>query len=151
MTHIHRWGNSDALKWSLGPSLSLTNIQTAWLSSSSNIASSFLLLHQTSSLHPLLLTALYLINTELSLSLFFFFMTLSTTYSFPFTYMYWLSFFFLMWTIFKVFIEFVTILLLACGTLAPQPGIEPVPPALEGKVLTLGPAGKFLYWLSFAA
>ena len=48
-----------------------------------------------------------------------------------------------MWTIFKVFIEFVTILLLchvfggeACGNLAPQPGIEPAPLALEGKVLT---------------
>ena len=54
-----------------------------------------------------------------------------------------------MWTIFKVFIEFVTILLLfyvlgheACGILAPQPGIEPAPPAQEGKVLTTGPPGK---------
>ena len=51
---------------------------------------------------------------------------------------------FFMWTIFKVFIEFVIILLLfyghkACGILAPQPGIEPVPPALEGEVLTTGP------------
>ena len=51
-------------------------------------------------------------------------------------------------TIFKVFIEFVTILFLfyvgheACGIIAPQPGIEPAPPALEGKVLTTGPPGK---------
>ena len=61
---------------------------------------------------------------------------------------------FLMWTIFKVFIEFVPILLLflyfgffgreACGILAPQPGIEPAPPALEGEVLTTGPPGKSL-------
>ena len=59
-----------------------------------------------------------------------------------------------MWTIFKVFIEFVTILLLfsvfwffgckACGILAPQPGIEPALPALEGEVLTTGPPGKSL-------
>ena len=55
-----------------------------------------------------------------------------------------------MWTIFKVFIEFVTTLLLlfmffgceACGILASQPGIEPVPPALEGEVLTTGLPGK---------
>ena len=63
-----------------------------------------------------------------------------------------------MWTIFKVFIEFVTILLLfyvsvfclfvclfsreACGILPPQPGIEPEPPALEGKVLTTGLSGN---------
>ena len=55
-----------------------------------------------------------------------------------------------MWTIFKVFIEFVTMLLLfyvlvfwpeACGILAPQPGTEPAPPALEGEVLTTGPPG----------
>ena len=54
-------------------------------------------------------------------------------------------FFFLMWTIKKVFIEFVTILLLfyvlifgqeACGILAPRPGIEPTAPGLEGKVFT---------------
>ena len=47
-----------------------------------------------------------------------------------------------MQTIFRVFIEFLTILLLfyvlffdykACGILAPWPGIEPKPPALEGK------------------
>ena len=46
-----------------------------------------------------------------------------------------------MWIIFKVFIESVTILLLfytfwlcgpeACRILAPQPGIKPIPPALE--------------------
>ena len=48
----------------------------------------------------------------------------------------------------KFLIEFVTILLLfyvfwffgheACGILAPQPGIKPTPPALEGEVLTTG-------------
>ena len=30
----------------------------------------------------------------------------------------------------------------ACGILAPWPGIEPVPPALEGEVLTTGPLRK---------
>ena len=30
----------------------------------------------------------------------------------------------------------------ACGILAPWPGIEPTPPALEGEVLTTGPPGK---------
>ena len=30
----------------------------------------------------------------------------------------------------------------ACGILAPQPGIESRPPALEGEVLTTGPPGK---------
>ena len=29
-----------------------------------------------------------------------------------------------------------------CGILTPQPGIQPTPPALEGKVLTTGPPGK---------
>ena len=52
-----------------------------------------------------------------------------------------------MWAIFKVFIEFVTIWLLFCfwffdheahGMLAPGPSVEPVPPALESKVLTTG-------------
>ena len=33
----------------------------------------------------------------------------------------------------------------ACGILAPQPGIEPAPPALEGEVLTTGLPGKSLY------
>ena len=65
-----------------------------------------------------------------------------------------------MWTILKVFIEFVTVLLLfffffnclfffvwlfgheACGILAPQSGIEPTPPALKDEVLTTGPPGK---------
>ena len=32
----------------------------------------------------------------------------------------------------------------ACGILAPRPGIEPTPPALEGKVLINGPPGKSL-------
>ena len=50
--------------------------------------------------------------------------------------------------ILKVFIEFVTILLLfyilvfgheTCGILAPQPGIKLAPSALEGEVLTTGP------------
>ena len=63
-------------------------------------------------------------------------------------------FFFLMWTIFKVFIESVTILLLfyalvvfgltTCRILAPRPGIKSEPPALEGKVSTTGPPGTFL-------
>ena len=54
-----------------------------------------------------------------------------------------------MGTVFKVFIESVTILLLfyvlglfgheACGILVPWPGIEPTPPAIEGEVLTTGP------------
>ena len=34
----------------------------------------------------------------------------------------------------------------ACGILAPRPGIEPTPPALEGEVLTTGPPGKSLRW-----
>ena len=59
-----------------------------------------------------------------------------------------------MWTIFKVFIELVIILLLffmfwffgheACGFLAPRPGIKPATPALEGKVLTTGLPGRSL-------
>ena len=58
---------------------------------------------------------------------------------------------FLVWTIFKVVIEFFTVLLLfyvlvfghkACGILTPWPGIEPTPPALEGEVLTTGLPGK---------
>ena len=32
----------------------------------------------------------------------------------------------------------------ACGILAPRPGIGPVPPAMEGKVLTTGPPGMSL-------
>ena len=60
--------------------------------------------------------------------------------------------FFLMSAILKVFIEFVTILLLfyvllflgrkACGIWAPWPGIEPVPPALEGWFWTTEPPGN---------
>ena len=62
-----------------------------------------------------------------------------------------LDFFFLMGTIFKVFIEFVTILFLlyglvlglkARGTLAPQPGTEPALPELEGEFLTTGSPGE---------
>ena len=59
-----------------------------------------------------------------------------------------------MWTIFfKVFIEFVTILLLfyvlvfwprGIWDLSSRPGIEPTPPALEGEVLTTGLPGKSL-------
>ena len=33
----------------------------------------------------------------------------------------------------------------ACGIIAPQPGIEPTPYALEGEILTTGPLGKSLY------
>ena len=33
---------------------------------------------------------------------------------------------------------------MACGILVPQPGIEPISPALEGKFLTTGPPGKSL-------
>ena len=62
--------------------------------------------------------------------------------------------FFLMYTIFKVFSEFITILLLfyilsfwpqACGILAPQTGIELAPPSLKDKVLITGPPGKSPY------
>ena len=63
-----------------------------------------------------------------------------------------------MWTIFKIFIEFVTILLLfsvlvsfffvfgheACGISAPRQGVKPAPTALEGEVLTPGLSGKSL-------
>ena len=57
-----------------------------------------------------------------------------------------------MWTIFKVFVEFFTILFLfcvwdifghkACGILAPQLGIKPMAPASEGETPTAGPPGK---------
>lgn len=30
----------------------------------------------------------------------------------------------------------------ACGILVPRPGVRPTLPALEGKVLTIGPPGK---------
>ena len=36
----------------------------------------------------------------------------------------------------------------ACGILAPQPGIEPTAPALEGGFLTTGPPGK-AHFLAF--
>ena len=60
-----------------------------------------------------------------------------------------------MWNIYKVFIEFVTILflfyILGCsfgceeyGILVPGLGVEPTTPVLEGKVLTTRPPGKFL-------
>ena len=59
---------------------------------------------------------------------------------------------FFMWTIFKVFIEFVTTLLLffmfwffgpeACGILVSPTGIEPVSSVLQGEVLTTEPPGK---------
>ena len=58
-----------------------------------------------------------------------------------------------MWTIFRVFVEFVTILhlfyvldfgLKASEILHLQPGIEPTPPVLEGEVLTTEPPGKSL-------
>ena len=65
-------------------------------------------------------------------------------------------FFFLMWTILKVFIEFVTILPLlfvfwlfgqeAYGILAPQPGIKPTPHALEGEVPTIDCQGSPLLY-----
>ena len=55
-------------------------------------------------------------------------------------------------TLFKVFIAFVTILLLLyalflfgleeCRILNPQPGTEPEPPGFEGEVLTPGAPGK---------
>ena len=64
----------------------------------------------------------------------------------------WLPIFFhdfLMWTIFKVLIEFVTIFFLfwffghkARGILVSQLGIKPAPPAWAGKVLTTGSLGK---------
>ena len=59
-------------------------------------------------------------------------------------------------TIFKVFIEFVTILLLfyiyiyfffgheTCEILTPQPRVEDAPPILKGKILTTGLPGKSL-------
>ena len=36
----------------------------------------------------------------------------------------------------------------ACGILAPQPGIEPAPPALEGKVLTTDRQGSPFFAIS---
>ena len=63
--------------------------------------------------------------------------------------------FFLMWTIFKVSVQFITILILlfmfcfflswswGMLDLVTRPGIELMPPRLEGKVLTTGEPGKF--------
>ena len=54
-----------------------------------------------------------------------------------------------MWAIFKVLIQFVTILFLvyvfgheACGILVPQPESETVRLAFEADILTTGPPGK---------
>ena len=65
-----------------------------------------------------------------------------------------------MWTIFKAFTEFVTVLLLffmfcvfgheACGILVTQPGMEPVLPVLEGEVLTTGLPGKSSFRFAFS-
>ena len=35
----------------------------------------------------------------------------------------------------------------ACGILGPWPEMEPIPPALEGEVLTSGPFLEFWCWL----
>ena len=56
-----------------------------------------------------------------------------------------------MWTIFKVFIELVTLFLFSIfwprgmWDLTPWPGILPAPPALGSKVLTVGPPEKSLF------
>ena len=34
---------------------------------------------------------------------------------------------------------------LACGVLVPRPGMKAEPPAWEGRFLTTGPPGKFLF------
>ena len=64
-----------------------------------------------------------------------------------------------MWTIFKVFIDFVTLLLLLfmlwffdcklCGILAPQPGVEPARPVLECEVSATGQPRKSLFFSFF--
>ena len=41
----------------------------------------------------------------------------------------------------------------ACGILAPRPGIEPAPPALEGKSQPLNHQGSLslvIFWLNFS-
>ena len=54
----------------------------------------------------------------------------------------------LKWTIFKVFTEGVTVLLVLlfghkeCGILVPPPGIKLAPLVSEGEVLSPGPLGK---------
>ena len=58
---------------------------------------------------------------------------------------------FLVWTLFKLFTEFFTTLLLfyafvslpqSCVIFAPWPGVKPSPPSLGGEILTIGPLGK---------
>ena len=84
------------------------------------------------------------------------FLVLETNALYPldFFFFWW---FLLMWTIFKVFIEFVTILLLfyffffffwlrGMWDLIFQPGTEPAIPSLERKVLTTGLPAKSLLW-----
>ena len=61
----------------------------------------------------------------------------------------------LMWTILKVFIEFVTTFCFmlchkACGIFVPWPGMEPIPPALKGEVLTIRLPGKSCPYLYLA-
>ena len=62
-----------------------------------------------------------------------------------------LGIFFLMWTILKSLLNLLQYCFCfmfwffgheACGISAPQPGIEPTPPTLQGKVFTTGPPGK---------
>ena len=36
----------------------------------------------------------------------------------------------------------------ACGILAPTPVVEPIPPAVKGEVLTTGPPGKSLHFIT---
>ena len=38
---------------------------------------------------------------------------------------------------------------MACGVLVPQPGMEPMSPALQGGFLTIEPPGKSQYPLPF--
>ena len=75
------------------------------------------------------------IGTQITLLNLFIKQELLSSFTFQLVFIF-LSFFFLMWTIFKVFIEFATVLLLfyvlffwpqACGTLAAQPGSKPKP------------------------
>ena len=73
-------------------------------------------------------------------------------FSWTFSFCFFKDFFFWIWTIFKVFIKLVIILLLlfmfwvfgheAYRILALWPGTEPAPSALEGEVLTTGLPGK---------
>ena len=67
-------------------------------------------------------------------------------------------FFFFMWTIFKSWIEFVTILLLfyvlvfwlwVMWDISLQSGIKPTALAFEGQVLTTGSPGKSLFFISW--